>query len=112
MKKIISLVIVCILLVTGCDNADKKISSRLYSYDKTTWNNLDTDKDKEKIVEEIMSVWEKYDELYTCNCLVTVSMVKTNLDEYIDNNSDENINIFLKACEIVGIDCKSYKKID
>ncbi len=104
MKKILFLFI-CLLFITGC-------GTKVYDYKVEDWKTeLTESSDKQdKIVKEIITVWEDNDEVYTVNMEVTQSSVKRHINLYIEENPDTERTIFEIACEIVGVDYSKYKK--
>lgn len=99
-----------VLLITGCNNQEngkKIISDKLNSYDVTIWEKSDSDQDK--IVQEIMKVWEKNNEIYNVNFEINKNSVKVNINEYINTKSPKKeTSIFKIACEVVGINYNLY----
>ena len=104
MKKILFLFI-CLLFITGC-------GTKIYDYKVEDWEmELTESSDKQdKIVKEIINIWEDNNEVYTVNMEVTQSSVKRHINLYIEENPDTERTIFEIACEIVGVDYSKYKK--
>ncbi len=103
MKKILFLFI-CLLFITGC-------GTKVYDYKVEDWKMEVTESSdkQDKIVKEIINIWEDNDEVYTVNMEVTQSSVKGHINLYIEENPDTEKTIFEIACEIVGVDYNKYK---
>ena len=103
MKKIL-LLFICLLFITGC-------GTKIYDYKVKDWEmELTESSDKQnRIVDEIIGVWEDNNEKYTVNMEVTQSSVKRHINLYIEENLDTEKTIFEIACEIVGVDYNKYK---
>ena len=103
MKKILVL-FVTLLFVTGC-------GTKVYDYKVEDWKMEATESsDKQnRIVDEIIGVWEDNNEKYTVNMEVNITNVKRNINIFIEENPDTEKTIFEIACEIVGVDYNKYK---
>ena len=103
MKKVLIL-FAALLFVTGC-------GTKVYDYKVEDWKmELTESSDKQdRIVDEIIDVWEDNNEVYTVNMEVNVINVKRNINVFIEENPDTEKTIFEIACEIVGVDYNKYK---
>ena len=103
MKKVLIL-FVALLFVTGC-------GSKVYDYKVEDWKMEATESSdkQDRIVDEIINVWEDNNEVYTVNMEVNVINVKRNINVFIEENPDTEKTIFEIACEIVGVDYNKYK---
>ena len=103
MKKILVL-FVALLFVTGC-------GTKVYDYKVEDWKMEATESSnkQDRIVKEIIDIWEDNNEVYTVNMEVNESIVKYHINLYIEENPDTEKSIFEIACEIVGIDYNKYK---
>ena len=103
MKKILVL-FVALLFVTGC-------GTKVYDYKVEDWKMEATESNnkQDRIVKEIIDIWEDNNEVYTVNMEVNESIVKYHINLYIEENPDTEKSIFEIACEIVGIDYNKYK---
>ena len=103
MKKILVL-FVTLLFVTGC-------GTKVYDYKVEDWKMEATESsDKQnRIVDEIIGVWEDNNEKYTVNMEVNITNVKRNINIFIEENPDTEKTIFEIACEIVGVDYNKYE---
>ena len=105
MKKILFLFI-CLLFITGCG------TTKVYDYKVEDWKMEVTESSdkQDRIVDEIIDVWEDNNEKYTVNMEVNITNVKRNINIFIEENPDTERTIFEIACEIVGVDYSKYKK--
>lgn len=103
MKKIL-LLFICLLFITGC-------GTKIYDYTVEDWEmELTESSDKQdRIVKEIIDIWENNNEVYTVNMEVNQGNVKRHINLYIEENPDTEKIIFEIACEIVGVDYNKYK---
>ena len=104
MKKILFLFI-CLLFITGCG------TTKVYDYKVEDWKMEVTESSdkQDRIVDEIIDVWEDNNEKYTVNMEVNITNVKRNINIFIEENPDTEKTIFEIACEIVGVDYNKYK---
>ena len=121
MRKLIIVLLMVMLFVTGCGNIgnsdkgtsipSKKISADIYTYSIQDWKGFDDNPDVYKqniIVDKIIAAWEKNNEGYAVNFDVNVDSVRDNINEQIIYDSNSEKSIFQIACEIVGIDYNTY----
>lgn len=103
MKKIL-LLFICLLFITGC-------GTKVYDYRVEDWEMEATESSdkQDRIVDEIIDVWEDNNEKYTVNMEVNITNVKRNINIFIEENPDTEKTIFEIACEIVGVDYNKYK---
>ena len=103
MKKIL-LLFICLLFITGC-------GTKVYDYRVEDWEMEATESSdkQDRIVDEIIDVWEDNNEKYAVNMEVNITNVKRNINIFIEENPDTEKTIFEIACEIVGVDYNKYK---
>lgn len=112
MKKIIGLLLIAVLIMTGCSNdknIEKTVSSKLYSYDVAYWQKHE--KKQDKIAKQIYDFWIKNDGVFGINREVTAEVTKILINEHIQEYKPaEEEKIFDVACKSVGMDCSLFKR--
>lgn len=110
MKKCVYLLLIIFLFITGCSNHQKNnriIDKKLYNYSIYDWQKSPLE--HEKIVDEIIKIWEANKEEYQVNMRVDRKSVTRFIEEYISKTSDYSQSIFKIACDFVLVDYSLYK---
>lgn len=109
MKKNLFLVSILFLFITGCSNsslANKTISQELYQYSVSDWKHNPLE--QEKVVFDIIRVWENNKEVYPVNFAVNVESIKERIEDYIEKTSNDSESIFKISCHFVFVDSSLY----